>query len=279
MRPGVRAIRARKRCTAISARETRPRRAGAAADAPRDAQRLLEHEPQARSAEPELESAFLAIANLADDLGLADAGRIEARRRQEQVFRGAFALPGAQAPLRFAVPRARGPSAVGTRRGASPGRRAVAARENELDAIARREIGELRELQALREILQLRRGLLLLQGRTRRALRCRLGATRRRPSPTVRATPVPTSRLDAQPSAAPGLSVTPVSRRRPIARNANRFRWPRAAADTYKLSLIRASEVNARAVSSSSAGNSARMPSASRSWPRVRAWLWALELS
>ena len=79
-----------------------------AAHARRDPQRLLEHESQARPAQAELERAFLAVADLADDLGLADARRVEPRRRQEQVLGGAFALPGAQAPLGFAV-RGRAP--------------------------------------------------------------------------------------------------------------------------------------------------------------------------
>ena len=108
--------------------------------------RLLEDEPQARSIEAELETALLAVADLADDLGLADAGRVEPGRRQEQVLRGAFALPRAQAPLGFAV---RGGAARQQLKRIAPQvlhRRAVAARKDELDAIAGREIRELREL-------------------------------------------------------------------------------------------------------------------------------------
>ena len=118
----------------------------AAADAPGDAQGLLEDEPQARSVEAELETALLAVADLADDLGLADAGRVEPGRRQEQVLRGAFALPRAQAPLGFAV---RGGAARQQLKRIAPQvlhRRAVAARKYELDAIAGREIRKLREL-------------------------------------------------------------------------------------------------------------------------------------
>ena len=135
----------------------------AAADAARDAQRLLEDQPQARAAETELERAFLGVADLSHDLGLADARRVEPRRRQEQVLGGAFALPRAQTPLGFAV-RGRAPRQQLERIAAQVlDGRAVAAREDQLDAVAGREIGELLELHALRKVLQLSRGVLLLQ--------------------------------------------------------------------------------------------------------------------
>ena len=197
----------------------------AAADAAGDAQRFLEHEPQARPAEAELEAALLAVADLADDLGLADARRVEAGRRQEQVLRGAFALPRAQAPLGFAVRGGAARQQLERVAAQVLHRRAVAAREDQLDAIASREIGELRELQALREIPAAAPQRVPAAARTRRALRCRLGATRRRPSPTARATSdTYFARRDAQPSAVPGAIVTAVSRPRPMRPNANRFR-------------------------------------------------------
>ncbi len=95
------------------------------------------------------------VAHLADDLGLADAGRVETGRDQEQVLGRAFALPSAQAPLGFAV---RGRAARQKLERSRPqvlDRRSLAAREDELDAIAGREVGELVQLQALRELAQL----------------------------------------------------------------------------------------------------------------------------
>jgi hypothetical protein len=76
---------------------------------------------------------------------------------------GAFALPRAQAPLRFAV-RGR---AAGQERERIASQvvhgRALAAREDQLDAIASGEVRELVELHALRKLLQLRGRAFLLQ--------------------------------------------------------------------------------------------------------------------
>jgi hypothetical protein len=75
----------------------------------------------------------------------------------------AFALPRAQTPLGFAV-RRRAPRQQLERVAAQVlHRRAIAAREDQLDAVAGREIGELFELHALGKVLQPSCGVLLLQ--------------------------------------------------------------------------------------------------------------------
>src|SRR6185436_21013007 len=118
----------------------------AAADAARDAERLLEDQSQARAAKAELERALLRVADLADDLGFADARGVEPRGRQEQVLRGAFTRPRAQAPLGFAV-RGRASRQQRERVAAQVlHRRALAAREDQLDAVAGGEVRQLIEL-------------------------------------------------------------------------------------------------------------------------------------
>ncbi len=185
----------------------------AAADASRDAQRFLEHEPQARAAKAELEAALLAVAYLADDLGLADAGRVEPGRRQKQVLCGALALPGAQAPLGFAV-RGRAAGQQLERVAAQVlNRRAVAARENQLDSIAGREIGELGKLHALRKALQLRGSALLLQREFGELFAAALAPRDADQAQLLEQRRIPPNRPGVQPSAALARIVTAVSRR------------------------------------------------------------------
>ena len=75
----------------------------------------------------------------------------------------ALAVPRAQAPLGLAVHG--GASGQKLERGGAKvlGRRAVAAREDQLDAVAGREISELLEPEPLREVAELNRRALLVE--------------------------------------------------------------------------------------------------------------------
>ncbi len=134
-----------------------------AAHARRYPERFLEHQPQARAAKAELERALLRGANLSHDLGLADARGVEAGRGQKKMLGRSLAVPCAQAPLRLAVDR--GAAGQQRERGRAQilRRRAVAASEDQLDAIAGREVGELLEAEPLREIAELLRRALLVE--------------------------------------------------------------------------------------------------------------------
>ena len=99
----------------------------------------------ARTAEAELERALLARAHLADHLGLADAGRVETGRDQEQMLGRAFALPSTQPALRFAACGSAARQTARTPRRASPGPAFARAREDELDPIASRQGRRARE--------------------------------------------------------------------------------------------------------------------------------------
>ena len=185
MRPGVRAMRSRSCCTAISASETRP---SASFVSPRtragDAQRLLEHQAQARPAEAELEAALLAEAHLADDLRLADAGRVEARPSSGTSARPRLRLATRASAARPRRSPPRGPSAAGTRRAASLGPAcARCARKSARRDCRSRDTRARASCMRRAKSLQLRRGALLAAARIRRALRCRLGARTRRLRP------------------------------------------------------------------------------------------------
>ncbi len=116
-----------------------------------------------------------------DDLGLADGRPSRAPRPSGTSARPRLRLARRASAARLRRARPRGPSGVAnaSRRRSCTGVR-VAAREDQLDAVAGGEIGELGELQRARNSAAPRQ-LAPAAARTRPALRCRLGATRRRP--------------------------------------------------------------------------------------------------
>src|SRR5690606_2218094 len=110
-----------------------------------DLQRLVEHEAEHRPREAERLGALVAFAHLTDDLGLADARGVEPGGDQEQVLGRTFSAPRAQAPFRLA---GRGPSPgqeLERLRAQVRARRLGGAREDQLDAVTRREVRELAE--------------------------------------------------------------------------------------------------------------------------------------
>src|SRR4029079_2417606 len=134
-----------------------------AAHAGRDPERFLEHQPQARAAEAELERALLRGAHLADDLGFADARGVEAGRGQEQVLGRTLAMPRPQPPLGFAVDCGASGAQSERRRAQLLCRRALAAGEAQLDAVAGGKVRELLEPELLREVAELVRRALLVE--------------------------------------------------------------------------------------------------------------------
>ena len=74
-----------------------------------------------------------------------------------------FTLPSAQSPFGFTLCGGTAGQQLKCIAAQVLHGRVLAARKDDLDPIAGREIGELGELHAAREVLQLRRGLLLMQ--------------------------------------------------------------------------------------------------------------------
>src|SRR5690606_30985646 len=118
--------------------------------------------------------AVAAIAHLPHDLVLADAGRIEARRDQEQMLGRAFALPRLEAALGFAGRGLAAGQKLESVAAEIRARRFRRASEDQLDAITRREIRELREAEPSRERGELLARLLLVERELGEAFRAPL---------------------------------------------------------------------------------------------------------
>ncbi len=133
--------------------------AGCTPDLCRNAQGLGEEQFQPRAAQPQFGCQVAAGSHLPDDLDLPDRGGIQPGRHQEQVFAGAFSLPGPERAFGLARFRCMAQEEFVDRWSQVDVACIVcgcagAARENELDAVAGIQIGELCKTGIARERAQ-----------------------------------------------------------------------------------------------------------------------------